>query len=407
MVADKKLTRADLSDDQREVYEQIVDWTTDPIGKFFDAFAPVLTVGGLAGTGKTTLLGVFAAETKKRVAYAAFTGRAASVLSRKLCAAGVEHPIVTTLHQLLYMPVVDPKTEEILGWKKRVKLPEVDLIVIDEASMVSGRMLDDIRALGRPILAVGDHGQLPPVMDSGDLMKNPDLRLERIHRQAEGSPIIRFAHAIRETGRLDRRFVDGDVIQMKRRDACEDIVRMAYVAAHDDNESPLTIGLLCYTNEKRIHLNAYARKALGFKGVPNAGEVVICLRNVAPHFNGMRGVLTTSGVLDGWKVKASIEFPEEGLPSLPIEMYAGQFNQRETLKSIEQARARGIHVDKMAELGELFDFGFSLTVHKSQGSAFQHVVGFIDREVSPSSEEWRRWAYTLVTRASERLTILV
>jgi exodeoxyribonuclease V len=389
---DKKLTRADLSPDQAEVYDAIWNWHLSP--------TPLLTTGGLGGTGKSTLLGVFASETKLRVAYCCFTGRAASVLQRKLRAAGASFPVVTTIHGLLYLPVVDPKTEEILGWKKRTKLPEADLIVIDEASMVSKAMLHDLEMLGRPILAVGDHGQLPPVMDSGDLMRDPDLRLEKIHRQAEGSPIIRLAHSVRETGKLDRK-LESSAIRFRRRANAEQVIAAAYA-----ENKPMDVALLCYTNKTRIRLNAYARKALAFRGCPNEGEVVMCLKNAAPIFNGMRGVLRTAGTLEGWKVKANVEFPEEGLPSAPLEMFAGQFNREKTMASTEEAAARGIHVSSLKDLGLMFDFGYAMTCHKSQGSSFPHVIVYLDRDETPSSDDWKRWMYTAATRAAERLTIL-
>ena len=110
----------------------------------------LLKVGGLAGTGKTTLLSKFAAETNVLlVAYCAYTGRAASLLARKFKAFGVrstsktllpegmkpteralescyeedspemDMPFVGTIHRLLYRPVIDPVTEELKGWVKR------------------------------------------------------------------------------------------------------------------------------------------------------------------------------------------------------------------------------------------------------------------------------------------------
>jgi exodeoxyribonuclease-5 len=226
MTTDKQLTREDLSPDQREVYEAIIRWCHGSLGERYGN-SMLLTIGGFAGVGKSSLLGVFAAETKLRVAYCAFTGRAASVLQRKLRAAGC-NAAVTTIHRLIYLPVIDSKTEEVLGWKKRQHLDGIDLIVIDEASMVSGKMLDDLKIYGKPILAVGDHGQLPPVMDSGDLMKNPDLRLEKIHRQAESSPIIQFSKVVRETGCLDRRLADGDKIRFASRRDIESVLADAY-----------------------------------------------------------------------------------------------------------------------------------------------------------------------------------
>jgi len=403
-ISDKQLTREDLSPDQREVYEAILDWSDS--GCFqssgYGREDRLLTIGGFAGVGKSSLLGVFAAETKLRVAYCAFTGRAASVLQRKLRAAGC-NAAVTTIHRLIYLPVIDSKTEEVLGWRKRDKLENIDLICLDEASMVSGKMLDDLKVYGKPILAVGDHGQLPPVMDSGDLMKSPDLRLEKIHRQAESSPIIQFSKVVRETGCLDRRLADGDKIRFRSRVEIENVLRDAY---NDDAASALNVGILCWTNETRIRLNGYARRCLGFKGVPNEGEVVICLKNAPPLYNGMRGVLATAGELQDYKVVASVGFSEEGLPPVFLEMFAGQFNRKATYKSIDELRERGVVVDSMKSAGSLFDFGYALTCHKSQGSQFNHAVVYVDRREEPNSDDWRRWAYTAITRSSDRLTVL-
>ncbi len=403
MTTDKQLTREDLSPDQREVYEAIIRWCHGGFGECVGSMT-LLTIGGFAGVGKSSLLGVFAAETKLRVAYCAFTGRAASVLQRKLRVAGCMSP-VSTIHRLIYLPVIDSKTEEVLGWRKRERLDGIDLIVIDEASMVSGKMLDDLKVYGKPILAVGDHGQLPPVMDSGDLMKSPDLRLEKIHRQAESSPIIQFSKVVRETGCLDRRLADGDKIRFASRRDIEAVLAEAYFSA--SIVSTLNVGVLCWTNETRIRLNGYARRCLKFRGVPNQGEVVICLKNAPPLYNGMRGILATPGELQDYKVVASVGFPEEGLPPVFLEMFAGQFNRKATYKSIDELRARGVIVDSMKAAGSLFDFGYALTCHKSQGSQFNHAIVYVDRREEPNSDDWRRWAYTAVTRASDRLTVLV
>ena len=80
-VVDKKLALADLSEDQVDVYNQMIQWCNERPSN-------LLTVGGFAGVGKSTLLGVFAAQTKLLVAYVTFTGRASSGLQRKLAAAG-------------------------------------------------------------------------------------------------------------------------------------------------------------------------------------------------------------------------------------------------------------------------------------------------------------------------------
>jgi ATP-dependent exoDNAse (exonuclease V) alpha subunit len=65
------------------------------------------------------------------------------------------------------------KKGNITGWQ-RTKEVEADLIVVDEASMVNQRLWLDLLGTGRPVIAIGDHGQLPPIEGSFNLMEKPD-----------------------------------------------------------------------------------------------------------------------------------------------------------------------------------------------------------------------------------------
>jgi len=413
-----------LSKDQAEVYSSMRDWAARPKG--------ILRVGGYAGTGKTTLLGKFAAENKLLVAYVAYTGRAASILSRKLKEGGVattgktlgpksskvsytrgapdaKLPFVGTIHRLLYRPVIHPVTEELLGWKKRDTLDRAyDVIVVDEASMVGDEILYDLKELGAPILAVGDHGQLPPVMDSGRLMQNPDLRLEHIHRQALGSPIIALSQHVREGEWLDDfdgivKNKHGEIVFARKKDVVE-VIERAY-----RKRPARDVIVVSWTNRTRVMLNGAARRALGYKGAPQEGEVVVCLKNYPPVMNGMRGLLVENSAPGGkwWHLAMKLDFPEDGIEAESVVANATQFNRKGTYDNVEELAERGISVDKMSDGGMLYDFGYALTAHKCQGSQAGHVIVFVDMPEKPKQEQWRRWIYTAVTRASEKLTILV
>jgi exodeoxyribonuclease V len=417
-MSDKRLTVKDLSDDQRDVYDSIVSWTTsNPSG--------LLTVGGLAGSGKSTLIGVFAVNTNLHVAYATFTGRAASVLQRKLKAANIATtsvlsedlqgktpvaskrlPVCTTIHSLLYKPVIHTETDELLGWTTRESLKEkFDLICIDEASMVSDEIFHDLERFDIPILAVGDHGQLPPVMASGDLMQNPVLRLEKIHRQSLGNPIIELAHTIRNEGRFDEG-LHGDRIRFLPKGQTMGVIADAYRGLPPERLGD--VGVLCWTNKNRVQLNGLARKARGISGAPAKGEQVICLRNKPPVFNGMRGILTEDSKIGDrpWKIEARIDYIDESILGSITEMCAPQFNRDRPYMSVLELHDRGINVKSMKEAGDLFDFGYALTVHRSQGSSFTHAILYVDRGFRSDDEEARRFFYTAATRASERLTVL-
>jgi exodeoxyribonuclease-5 len=54
-----------------------------------------------------------------------------------------------------------------------------------------------------------------------------------------------------------------------------------------------------------------------------------------------------------------------------------------------------------------FDFGYALTVHKAQGSEWGAVLLINEAPAFRNGPEYaRRWLYTGITRARERLTIL-
>src|SRR5277367_6511612 len=105
-----------LSEDQFLVYNEVRKWVKgrrDPCNK------KILTVGGYAGTGKSTLLGVLAGDFKKDgllVAYVSYTGRASSVLHRKLKESGVE---TTTL--------LRPVTNEAYGGRESLYDPRLSI----------------------------------------------------------------------------------------------------------------------------------------------------------------------------------------------------------------------------------------------------------------------------------------
>ena len=52
-----------------------------------------------------------------------------------------------------------------------------------------------------------------------------------------------------------------------------------------------------------------------------------------------------------------------------------------------------------------FDFGYALTVHKAQGSQWNSVVLF--DESFAFREHRNRWLYTGITRAAEKLTVVI
>ena len=382
-----------LSSDQKRALDFIIAWYKDQNKKQY------ITLGGYAGTGKSTLLAHLRRKLDKhdpklKVGFVSYTGKAARVLHGKLLDEDVKYKqdTVGTIHSLIYSPVVNEK-EEIIGWQQK---DEIDrkLIIVDEASMVDGIIWKHLLSYKVPILAVGDHGQLPPIRGTFNLMDKPDLVLEHIHRQAEKNPIIGISIQAREHGYIRPGQYGNGVTKYSKEDS------EAYMEMNEllQNYTEDTL-ILCGYNHTRKRLNTHIRQSLGFEtSTPVVGDRVICLRNNHKKrvFNGMIGTIQDIQEENSDWYRAEIAMdgedePYRGLISLK------QFGNDSALNFTKQR--------SQIMLGDLFDFGYALTVHKAQGSQARKVVLFEERFTKMSDDEWRRWLYTGVTRAEEELVI--
>lgn len=361
---------------------------------------PFITVGGYAGTGKTTLLGYLRKELNKRnkkfkTAFCSFTGKATRVLKNKLLESNsmYDQDSISTIHGLIYSPIENEKLE-IVGWERKGSV-EADLIIVDEASMIDKDIWDDLVSYGIPIVAVGDHGQLPPINGNFNLMKEPVLKLEEIHRQAKDNPIIKISVLARDRGVIPAIDFGNGVRKIRR--AAVDASEIIEEELRDSKKDRL---IICGYNRTRVDLNRFIRQALGFESEePKIGDRVICLRNnhTAQVFNGMLGTILNIRGKDGNWFEAEIEMDNES------KIYKGlvsreQFNNQGGMNfSSKRWKVTG---------GDLFDFGYALTVHKAQGSQAKRVLLFEERFGRDDEEMWRRWLYTAVTRAEKELIII-
>jgi exodeoxyribonuclease-5 len=167
------------------------------------------------------------------------------------------------------------------------------------------------------------------------------------------------------------------------------------------------VALLCYRNETRVELNAMARAARKFGPVPVAGDQVICLRNTdATIFNGMRGMVTSIRPATKLLHNGSILFEDDEIEVSGL-ISAPQFNRPTTYKDFDEfERENNYRPYDWGRVGLLMDFGYCLTTHKAQGSSFEHVIVVMEKPNRISFDDWKRWAYTAVTRASKYLAVL-
>ena len=377
------------------------------------------TVGGYAGTGKTTLLCELRNQIKKEfpklnVAFLTPTGKAASVLNKKLKDSGsiYTEDYIGTIHGLIYKPktVYDPilKTHIIVRWvKKSYHDLGYDILIVDEASMISKQLFDDLTYFQSSIIFAGDYGQLPPIDDNFNLLSKLDFKLTEIHRQAFNSPIIALSKFIREEGYIPaNRFFSDSVFKLPWESDITQKIWNESVCFDDD------LIILCAFNTTRANMNDKIRTKLGFEGtLPIPGEKIVCLQNnhTIKIMNGQVGILMWIMPMGDDLYRMTVEIDGDMFESLVSTKCFGQVVYT-MYNNIQQSKQLKRQLDLAQREGfgkvDYFDHGYCISVHKSQGSEWQKVVLFEQRTKRWDDEYYMRWLYTAVTRAKEKLFII-
>lgn len=423
----------------------------------------VFRLFGYAGTGKSTLASRFALNGTVNAQYLTPTGKAAQVLRAK----GVTE--AKTVHRFLYTPWQNDDTELRLMFEELQKLrdslgsafssdPQVralqtqiekeraavnelhfdvrdredkpELIVLDECSMVGGKIGQDLLDFGLPILAMGDPGQLPPVNDEpffSELPGDPDVLLTEIHRTADDSPIPWLAQMVREGKKLPEGVHGGKAFIHSRRES-------DLSATFDSFDV-----IICGMNKTRDAVNAAVRRALNLTGelpfgptdIDNLaapgeplvnldnnhtteimnGEIVYALENAKKH-NTPAKSKWGGAVFDAFytlpvRRPDGIEVPI--VAWLPSRRPNSRDKLTQWISENDHPLFQAVNVESRGDVNNArervmkLDFGYCLTCHKMQGSEAPNVT-VID-ESSVFRDDAKRWLYTAVTRASDKLHV--
>lgn len=360
-------------------------------------------IAGYAGTGKSTLVKFLMAELaipSEKVAYATFTGKAALVLQQK------GHSGAMTLHKLLYKSFKNKDGTFSHMPKEQLDKP-YEIIIVDEVSMVPKYIWLQALKHGVHIIALGDPFQLPPIGEDNGILASPHVFLDEVMRQALESDIIRISMEIRQGKKLGT--MNGKDVKIITQ---SQLVSGMYAWADQ---------IICGRNNTRHMINRQMRSMLNMGAEPQEGDKVICLKNYwdienelgDPLINGMIGKLCaikmgSSPSTFETTMTASFmpDFIEEGIPfDGAIRDQQLDYKQLTTGVSGLAKDARPTYRGgKKIPLPLAFDYGYAITCHKSQGSQFNKVLLFdevLNREMHA------RWLYTAITRAVEKIVIVV
>ena len=364
---------------QDSALKAVADWLKAKPGR--GGTPPVFRLFGYAGTGKTTLARHIADGVDGEVKFAAFTGKAALVMRNKGC------DNASTIHSLIYRAKESGVEQPSFELWDDAPASKAKLIVIDECSMVDAELGRDLMSFDCPLLVLGDPAQLPPIQGGGFFTDSePDAMLTEVHRQAQDDPIVRMSMDIRE----------GRELEIGRHGESEVVPRSELDPDRVMGADQVLVG----RNNTRRAYNMRVRQKLNIEDpLPVAGDKLVCLRN-----NRKKGLF--NGGL--WRVKSRTQ-PRTKSKILTMRLSPDEdFGHKVTKVSVRHDCFEGgidaIPWEQRKPYDE-FDFGYVLTVHKSQGSQWDDVVLFDESFAFQDSRA--RWLYTGITRAAKRLSVVV
>lgn len=359
-----------------------------------------LFLTGAAGTGKTTFLHRLRAGSDKRIVVAAPTGIAA------VNAGGV------TLHSLFqlefgpFMPGLRRASSGHRYSKEKLRLiRSIDILVIDEISMVRADLLDAVddvlrrlRDARRPfggvqLLLIGDLQQLPPVVkdDEWVLLQNHydtpyffsshalnrteycTIELTKVYRQSDPR-FLHLLHCIR-SGHVSQEIIEALNARYIPRFAPADGLHRVRLTTHNAIADSINASEMArLEGQSRIYKATVEGKfpenvlPADRELILKPGAQVIFIRNDASgekrYYNGMLGTVTAL------REKSVLVLPEG--EEFPIEVVAGSWENRR-YEIDEQTQNVKEYVDGVFIQLPL-RAAWAITIHKSQGLTFDRAI---------------------------------
>lgn len=406
-------------------------------------------ITGGPGTGKTYILTRIVAVLKKlnpelRIAMAAPTGKAAQRMQeslnkaftdQNLLDAGLYHPDFAyqntqTLHRLLGMG-----TQQVPRFHQQHPLP-YDVIVVDEASMLDLQLacalFNAIKAPTRLIL-LGDANQLSSV-DVGyvlaDLQRVPQLQHAIVHLQAsrrfaDDANIGQFAKYIHQAQQPSFKNwltqIQPEMMKLGQGKLMINAEQTDAVHFFELPEQPQPDALQ----------NIYLQLAQGFQNYADAlkryqqGE--IDKQTLAQHFDeyrilvamrsGMFGLQQLNQAMSLWlKQQLNIVHDGEWFYGRPVMMIYNDYQLKLSNGDIglclwdeqnpDQYAVYFPSLDQQimaARLPQSIQTAFALTIHKSQGSEFNHSAVVLDDQADKLLSQ--ELLYTAITRAKKIVSL--
>ena len=360
---------------------------------------PLVIVTGGPGTGKTTIVNAIVKMFLKlhndssamidQIAVVAPTGRAAKRLKETT---GME---TSTIHKFLGYLGGDNFEHN------RFNRTNARLIIVDESSMMdlplAYRLVTSMHEDARLII-VGDVNQLPAVGPGQilkDLIDTKEIKtivLNKIHRQAENSSIIKLAHSVNE-GYLPENFA-------------QKFTDRAFIPTDNDHLASLVVDLVdkAVKKGKNIHKDIQVLIPM-YKGDVGINEINSKVQELINPLNEEKEELKFMSVSYriNDKVIQLVNRSEKGIMNGDIGIITN-FKYKDFKINGLTVLFDNIYVDYTLEEVEDLSLAYAISIHKAQGSEFDLVIMPVSTKYYVMLK--RKLIYTAITRAKNSLVVI-
>lgn len=414
-----------LTNEQSAAVDALLDYITDP-----DPVQWFFTFSGYAGTGKTFCMREVVARAKHsqvNFAFTAPTNKAAKVLRRVTGDAG-------TIYSLLGLRI--DKTGELkkIVAGKKPDLSNIDVIFVDEASMVNQNLFEILRSeaedTGLKVVFMGDAAQLPPVGEAHSPVWNGTLGCHLGKVMRHDNQILTLSLQIRESMQSIAPSITiknandehGGVWKVNKPDFKMSIFNAATRGDFADGTKGKVIA---WRNVKVAEYNHIIRHAI-FGAAAEDGFYLPGDRIVAagPCETGDEQLMSTDDeaiVEEVRNCKHPLEPKYQAIELkcrtemnkvirlLVIHPASQQQYTNDSQQLSFDAKATPRYWKNFWQHQELFHqikYGYALTAHRSQGSTYENVwVDYADILMNRNRKEAFQCLYTACTRPTTRLVL--
>lgn len=280
---------------------------------------------------------------------------------------------------------------------------KMELIVVDEASMLGMKDLEALMATQSPILLIGDKNQLPAVNEKSAIEgKEPHAELTTVLRQTgPGSILTAAAECLKNPRYNFENYKYGETITNGDQSVTK-IAKDGFIKADQ---------YLAYTNSQCFRHIEKSRSDKPTTPIP--GDRLLAYSGEGDIVKSQIYTVLSSEE-DGLGFLSVRLQDETGEITVPIETACPKnvFNKSLSDKSRLEMLGQSAQENSAPGITEINTFYYAdcITVHKSQGSEF-NTVGFylpvINFYSKINPEDLKKIKYTGITRAKEHLIVLV